>query len=101
MLKIKRPILSRKKTQPIVYRPWKSHGTVKVVSALSLTGSFGRTGEMLATYSDISRLQYLQWPSGHNRQQVSRRSDSTSSSTYRHSKPRPSKMLYPLTKMHM
>jgi hypothetical protein len=35
MLKMKRPILSRKKTQPIVYRPWKSHGTVKVLSALS------------------------------------------------------------------
>jgi hypothetical protein len=27
MLKRKRPILSRKKMTPIVYRPWKSHGT--------------------------------------------------------------------------
>jgi hypothetical protein len=66
MLKTKRTMLSMKKKQPIVYLPWKSQGTEGDVSAVVVVWLEEWLHE---TYNGISRLQCLQWPSGHYNQQ--------------------------------
>ena len=92
----KRTMLRMKKKHPIAYRPWKSQGTASGVS-MSATGHSNR----------MLRLTVVHNICNSSSSHLSRASVKSSSIdlaeeiAYRHSKPRPSKMLYPLPKMQM